>query len=127
MVFVTIHFEIICEIRSKNVMKKMHLSTFLVLVSLALQQGGAMEPYCGQDTPLVTDYVASTYEETRPVKGCVSTERQSDQGYQVVVIRTNTTSSEVLLTLTGILKKSKCPSTELLNMILLQIQVLLEV
>lgn len=77
----------------------MHL--FLLMLLALVLEGRAMEPYCSQDALLVTNYVTATYEETRQVQGCVSTERQSDQGYQVVVIRTNTTSYDVLLTLTG--------------------------
>lgn len=78
----------------------MHLTLILIFGLVLLGGSSAKVQYCGRKTPLETEFVDTTYEETRPVQGCVSTERHSQNGYQVVVIRANTTSSEVLLTLT---------------------------
>ena len=83
-------------------MQSVSIPIFLVF-ALALGDSHAVQQYCSEDTRLVTDYVTTTYEETRPVQGCVSTERSLHHGYDhVIVIRTNTSSStNVLLTVTG--------------------------
>ena len=64
----------------------------------------ADKTYCNPRKTLITDLVSPTYEETRPVKGCVAAIPQTDtQGLQVVVIRANTfekTKTEISLTLT---------------------------
>ena len=73
----------------------------IILVFALILRGGATEHYCSEDNRLVTEFVTSTFEETRPVQGCVSTERHSQNGYQVVVIRANTTSESILLKLKG--------------------------
>lgn len=75
------------------------LTTILTLLSAS---NGAVE-YCNQLKPLETSLVASTYEETRDVYGCLSKERDSKNGLQVIGVRTTTSSDEVLLTLTGII------------------------
>ena len=58
--------------------------------------------YCNPRKSLITDLVVPTYEETRPVKGCVG--RVTSIAKQVVVIRAKATQtlpqSEILLTLT---------------------------
>ena len=58
--------------------------------------------YCNPRKSLITDLVVPTYEETRPVKGCVG--RVNSIAKQVVVIRAKATQtlpqSEILLTLT---------------------------
>lgn len=74
----------------------------IILVFALILRGGATEHYCSEDNRLVTEFVTSTFEETRPVQGCVSTERHSQNGYQVVVIRANTTSESILLKLKDI-------------------------
>ena len=83
-------------------MQSVSIPIFLVF-ALALGGAHAAQQYCSEDIRLVTDYVTTTYEETRPVQGCVSTERSLHHGYDhVIVIRTNTSSStNVLLTVTG--------------------------
>ena len=73
----------------------------IVLVFAFVLHGGTAEQYCSKDSPLVTEFITTTFEETRPVQGCVSTERHAQNGYQVVVIRANTTSESVLLKLKG--------------------------
>ena len=76
--------------------------TILVFALVGLGSAQAVQQYCSEDTRLETDYVTTTYEETRPVQGCVSTEKSSQNEFHVIVIRTNTsTSTNVLLTVTG--------------------------
>ena len=83
----------------------MHLILFLLFL-LAHSWGEATTgQYCGQQAPLHTDYVVSTYEETRLVQGCISTE--GHPANRVVVIRANTTSTDILLTLTGTAIRAK--------------------
>ena len=65
----------------------------------------ADKTYCNPRKTLITDLVSPTYEETRPVKGCVADFSQvGDQGLQVVVIRAKNTfektKTEISLTLT---------------------------
>ena len=62
----------------------------------------ADKTYCNPRKSLTTDLVIPTYEETRPVKGCVA--KQGSLPKRVVVIRAKTAQtlpeSEILLTLT---------------------------
>jgi hypothetical protein len=58
--------------------------------------------YCTESSPLDTKYFVPFYESHVPVSGCVSRERSSTQaGYQVHVIRINTTYKEVMLHFNG--------------------------
>ena len=50
---------------------------------------------------IIAEYIAPFYEEPRPAKGCVSLERHKENGFQVVVVRSNATSDNVLLILNG--------------------------
>ena len=92
----------------------------LVLLSCLVLRGGAAENYCSPKAPLHTEYVQSTYEETRPVSGCISSQRDSNDN-QVVVIRTNTSAEEVVLTLTGnYISLNYCFANSDLNLHILQ-------
>jgi hypothetical protein len=58
--------------------------------------------YCTELSPLDTKYFVPFYEAHVPVAGCAARERSTTQpGYQVHVIRINTTSKEVMLHFNG--------------------------
>ncbi len=80
------------------------LFVFWTLLLAALGQLNAKSTpitFCDQNLPLTTEHVALFYEESLPVRGCVSSQAQPGTGLQTVVVRTNTTSKDVLLTVTG--------------------------
>lgn len=78
------------------------MSWLRILTTLTLLSASkGADEYCSQLKPLETKHVTSTYEETRDVYGCVSKERDSKNGHQVIGVRVTTTSDEALLTLTG--------------------------
>ena len=58
--------------------------------------------YCTETSPLDTKYFHPFYESHIHVLGCAARERSTTQpGYQVHVIRINTTSKEVMLHFNG--------------------------
>lgn len=81
----------------------------LLLATLSVDGGQPRVKYCGQETPLATQYIVPFYESHRPSSGCASTDRQQEDlgGRQVHVLRANTTSKDVLLTLTDKSESSK--------------------
>jgi hypothetical protein len=84
----------------------------LILTLIQIRFAGGQIPkygvkYCSETTPLDTKYFVPFYESHVPVVGCVARERSaSPSGYQVHVIRINTTSKEVMLHFNG--KKKLC-------------------
>ena len=58
--------------------------------------------YCTETSPLDTKYFVPFYESHVPVTGCAARERSTTPpGYQVHLIRINTTSKEVMLHFNG--------------------------
>ena len=103
---------------------------FFLAWALFFQEGTAAVDYCNPEAPLTTgkillanchfstfenydlngndklllfatEYFVPFYEESRTVKGCFSSELNSENGFKVVVVRTKITSGDVLLTLAG--------------------------
>ena len=88
-----------------------------VLTSLFGSSGGQTPTlgltYCTETSPLDTKYFVPFYESHVPVLGCASRERSTTQpGYQVHIIRINTTSKEVMLHFNGKNASSKISTVE---------------
>ena len=81
--------------------------TVLILTLAWIRFAGGQTPklgltYCTETSPLDTKYFVPFYESHVPVSGCAAHERSTTQpGYQVHVIRINTTSKEVMLHFNG--------------------------
>ena len=79
----------------------------LILTLIWIRLAGGQIPklglkYCTETSPLDTKYFVPFYESHVPVVGCVARERSTTpSGYEVHVIRINTTSKEVMLHFNG--------------------------
>ena len=74
---------------------------FIIGICLAAHGLEAKIPYCSLTAPLHTKFIQATHEETRNVSGCVASERHDRLDLQVVVVRTDPVSPEVVLTVIG--------------------------
>ena len=111
-----------CRLEDYVVMGTLEVLWFFLAWALFFQEGTAAVDYCNPEAPLTTgkfffakcfswtkmtlhyfpaEYFVPFYEESRTVKGCFSSDLNSDNGFKVVVVRTKITSGDVLLTLAG--------------------------
>ena len=102
------HLKLTCISRklAYNIFTLMILCSSFVLCKQPLSSFNSLEAvhYCSFSTPLKTTYLTPYYEANRDIEGCASGEK-TKSGVIVHVVQLNTTTSNVLLTVSG--KKSR--------------------